>query len=68
MLEHIVRLELIYESVQQSGHVSLCSIQSLYQPSLMIFRLLNGILNVLKTHSSLIQAASTLIAHDGCLG
>ena len=24
MLEHIVRLELIYESVQQSGHVSLC--------------------------------------------
>ena len=24
MLEHIVRLELIYESVQQSGHISLC--------------------------------------------
>ena len=30
--------------------------------------LLNGIKNVLKTHGLLIQAANTLIAHDGCSG
>ena len=64
MLEHIVRLELIYESVQQSGHVSLClSAQSDYF-SLPTQRYLK----CFKTHGSLIQAANTLIAHDGCSG
>ena len=37
--------------------------------SLIIFHcLLNGILNVLKTHGSLIQAANSLIEHDGHSG
>ena len=48
--EYILRLKLICESVQQSGKVSLCKSQPLYQPSLISIRcLLNGILNALKS-------------------
>ena len=64
MLEHIVRLELIYESVQQSGHVLTTASVSAQSDNCSLST--QRYLKRLKTHGSLIQAANILIAQDGC--